>query len=241
MIARATASVAAAVLLLLPSTARVADDPGAAADLMPVARAGLCVTEGELVSARGSGLSVATPRMRAYVNQPVAHPVAAESAQIHFIYLGPTAQRVELASGEQRVQFGLKLRAADACNLLYVMWRVEPQPGLVVSVKTNPNAHASAVCGNEGYETLKPQSSAPLPRLRVGGSHTLRATLRLDQLRVWVDERPVWQGDASAASALQGPAGVRSDNVRLDFELAVEADATKHLPGAACRHGAPEP
>ena len=35
-----------------------------------------------------------------------------------------------------------KLRAEDACNLVYVMWRIEPQSRLVVSVKRNPGQHA---------------------------------------------------------------------------------------------------
>ena len=37
--------------------------------------------------------------------------------------------------GELRRQFGLKLRAQDACNLVYVMWRIEPASKLVVSIK----------------------------------------------------------------------------------------------------------
>ena len=71
-----------------------------------------------------------------------------------------------LASGEMRRQFGLKLRAEDACNLVYAMWRIEPESKLVVSVKSNPGQHTSAQCGNRGYQNIKPLHSSPLPSLR---------------------------------------------------------------------------
>jgi hypothetical protein len=57
------------------------------------------------------------------------------------------------------------LRAEDACNLVYLMWRIEPESRLVVSVKRNPGQHASAECGNRGYQNVKPRYSAPIPSL----------------------------------------------------------------------------
>jgi hypothetical protein len=56
-------------------------------------------------------------------------------AEAHFTYLGSTGNEARLGSGELRRQFGLKLRAEDACNLVYAMWRIEPESKLVVSVK----------------------------------------------------------------------------------------------------------
>ena len=67
-----------------------------------------------------------------------------QDAEARFKYLGPTSQEARLGSGESRRQFGLRLRAQDPCNLVYAMWRIEPEPMLVVSVKRNPGMHSSA-------------------------------------------------------------------------------------------------
>jgi hypothetical protein len=188
------------------------------------------------MSKGGASLSVDAPKMRAYVNQ-----TAADSAQIHFTYLGPTASRSALASGASRVQFGVKLHAQDACNLIYVMWRIEPESTLVVSVKSNPGQHSSSQCGNHGYQNIKPHMRAAPARLAVGQEHTLTAVLHGDDLRAFVDGGLMWQGTVgSEAVALKGPAGVRSDNARLEFELA--ADSTDAAPSQApgCRSGPEE-
>jgi hypothetical protein len=176
--------------------------------------------------------------MRAYVNEGEA-----QGAQLRFTYLGPTPTQSALGSGATRIQFGLKLRAGDPCNLVYVMWRVEPQSKLTVSVKSNPGATASAQCGNRGYRNIKPARSTPLPQLSSssGQSHTLRAAIRADQLSAYVDNTLVWQGHLGAiAAALKGPAGVRSDNARLGFELWVEAAASSTGPVPACPAGPEE-
>jgi hypothetical protein len=174
--------------------------------------------------------------MRAYVKQ-----ASAASAQIHFTYLGPTASRSALGSGASRVQLGLKLHAQDACNLIYVMWRIEPESKLVVSVKSNPGEHASSQCGNHGYQNIKPHMSAGPARLAVGQAHTLTAVLNGDDLRAFIDGGLMWQGIVGPeAVALKGPAGVRSDNARLEFELAADNTnaPSSALPG--CRSGAEE-
>jgi hypothetical protein len=208
----------------------------AAATLNAVPSSALCVTEGSIEAPGDRKLSVNVPKMRAYVNQP-----SAEAAEIRFTYLGGTRSEARLASGESRRQFGLKLHAADACNLVYVMWRIEPKSALVVSVKRNPGQHASAECGNRGYQNVKPRYSAPIPALSPGQSHRLRATMQGDGLSAAIDDRVVWQGDlGGAASGLQGPAGVRSDNAQLLFELAVEPPAASAGAAPACRSGAQE-
>jgi hypothetical protein len=153
--------------------------------------------------------------MRAYVNAWTA-----QSIEARFHYLGPTSNEEALGSGEMRRQFGFKLRAQDPCSLVYAIWRINPESKLVVSVKRNPSAHTSAECGNRGYENIKPRKSAPLPPLRSGDSHTLRAEMKKEDLRVFVDNREVWSGDVGAdAAALAGRVGIRSDNARLEFDL----------------------
>ena len=138
--------------------------------LSSVSRADLCVTEGAIAERSGHGLSVTVAKMRAYLDARTP-----PSIEARFQYLGPTADEARLGSGELRRQFGLKLRAQDACNLVYAMWRIEPESKLVVSVKTNPGQHSSAECGNRGYQNIKPRRSSPLPSLHPGDAHSLRA------------------------------------------------------------------
>src|SRR5205807_9405321 len=109
----------------------------------------LCVTEGTIEEGASQRLSVSVPKMRAYVNRRTSQAVKA-----HFTYLGGTDNEAKLGSGELRRQFGFKLRAQDPCNLVYAMWRIEPESQLVVSVKTNPGRHTSAECTNHGYKNI---------------------------------------------------------------------------------------
>jgi hypothetical protein len=172
--------------------------------------------------------------MRAYVNH--ATP---QDLEVRFTYLGSIGNEAGLGSGELLRQFGLKLRAADACNLVYAMWRIEPQSKLVVSIKSNPDQHTSAECGNRGYTNIKPAHSSSVPVLSEGQSHTLHAVMNGDQLRMWVDNRPVWEGNlGSAAASLQGPVGIRSDNAHLELQLfAAGSPANERANHAACRTG----
>ena len=140
--------------------------------LSAVSRADLCVTEGAIAELSGHRLSVRVPKMRAYLDSRTT-----PSVEARFKYLGPTGDEARLGSGELRRQFGLKLRAQDACNLVYAMWRIEPESKLVVSVKTNPGQHSSAECGNRGYQNIKPRRSSPVPTLHPGDTHTLRAAI----------------------------------------------------------------
>lgn len=204
------------------------------ANLAVVSRADLCVTEGAIGALPGNRLSVVVPKMRAYLNVPTAPVVEA-----HFTYLGSTGNEARLGSGELRRQFGLKLRAQDACNLVYAMWRIEPQSKLVVSVKTNPGQHTSAECANRGYRNIKPSRSKPVPLLREGDTHDLRAEMNGDAMKVFADNVLVWEGSVgSDALAFDGPVGIRSDNARLQLELRTPHPSNAQRGQApACRTG----
>jgi hypothetical protein len=202
----------AAALALALGCAAVA--AGAAPALRPVGAQELCVTEGELKPLDGGRLSVEAPKMRAVLDR-VTRPVI----EARFTYSGATTHDMPLGSGAVRRQFGLKLQAQDPCNLLYVMWRIEPESGVVVSVKSNVGQHSSAECGNRGYSNLKPQRTAAVPALRPGEAHALRAVLDGEVLRVYADEAAVWQGHVGPAALLDGPVGMRSDNARLTLAL----------------------
>jgi hypothetical protein len=204
------------------------------ARLEPVSKSNLCVTEGALDDSGGDHLSVNVPKMRAFVK--VLTPQIVET---RFTYLGSTGNEARLGSGELRRQFGLKLRAQDACNLVYAMWRIEPESKLVVSVKTNPGQHTSAECGNRGYRNIKPRRSTPVHALRTGETHTLRAEMNGAEMKVFADDALVWEGAVGDdALAFDGPVGMRSDNARLQLELRAPA-ALKTQPARSieCRAG----
>ncbi len=182
--------------------------------LAPVALQGLDVTLGALREADGR-LLVEAAKFRA-----VALRRTAPVAELDFTYLGPTEQAAPLASGELRRQLGLKLRAADGCNLVYVMWRIDPKPALVVSIKRNPGKRTHAQCGAGGYRNVKPERAVPLPKLEPGERHVLRAALAGDRLVVQVDGRAVWEGAlGEEILAFDGPVGLRTDNARVAFQL----------------------
>jgi hypothetical protein len=203
-----------------------------------VSRSDLCITEGSIEDLPGGRLSVRVPKMRAYLNQSTPQDVEAR-----FTYLGSTGNEARLGSGELRRQFGLKLRAEDACNLVYAMWRIEPESKLVVSIKSNPGQHTSAECANLGYKNIKPAHSSPVPSLSEGQAHSLHAVMQGQDLKVYVDDRLVWQGLLTAEAAnLQGPVGIRSDNARLELQLftPMAANSPQHAGKPACRSGAQE-
>jgi hypothetical protein len=203
----------AASAYLLALTSHAAARPVASWTLISPTK--LCVTEGSLVPGTDARFTVEVPKMRAYLTAP-----STQDVQALFTYLGSTKDEKPLSSGEMRRQFGLKLHAKDACNLVYVMWRIAPESKLVVSVKRNPEQHSSAECGNRGYQNIKPAHSAPLPALEQGASHSLRAETSGSQLHVFADDKLVWEGDVgSDAAGLAGPVGIRSDNAKLEIEL----------------------
>jgi hypothetical protein len=212
--------------------------PAPNAQLSLVSRSDLCITEGSIEEFPGSRLSVRVPKMRAYLNQSTPQDVEAR-----FTYLGSTGNEARLGSGELRRQFGLKLRAEDACNLVYAMWRIEPESKLVVSIKSNPGQHTSAECANRGYKNIKPAHSSPLTSLSEGQAHSLHAVMQGQDLKVYVDNRLVWQGLLTTEAVnLQGPVGIRSDNARLELQLftPMAANSPQHAGKPACRSGAQE-
>jgi hypothetical protein len=202
--------------------------------LHPIAHSDLCITEGAIAEAPRGQLAVNVPKMRAYI-QTWTQP----AIEARFTYLGSTGNEARLGSGELRRQFGLKLRAQDACNLVYAMWRIEPESKLVVSIKTNLGQHTSAECANRGYRNIKPAHGKPVPALRPGQSHTLRAEMNRDHLTVFADNQLVWEGSVGPeALTFDGPVGIRSDNAKLELHLSA-GPQRKMPPGVAegCRTG----
>ena len=225
------------VQLVLAISGVIAAGPAAGdAALSPVPPNLLCVTEGSLGGLPRQRLAVSVPKFRAVLGMPSRQEIAAD-----LTYLGPTDTSARLGSGALRQQFGLKLHAANGCNVIYAMWRFAPQPELVVQVKSNPGLSASRACGNQGYRTIRPEHAAPIAAPEIGRSYRLAARLDRDALRVSLDGKAVWAGRLGpSALAFDGPVGLRSDNVRL--ELALSAGFTGNAGAPVCPSGSePEP
>jgi hypothetical protein len=183
-----------------------------------VAAPELCVSTGRLdVAGASSRLHVDSGAMRAVIAGDDS-----SVAELDFIYRGPSTQTTPLASGELRRQIGLKLRAKDTCNVVYVMWHAAPDEGIAVSVKNNPGKSTHEACGDQGYVNLRATSAAIVPRLLPNERHVLRAEIAGTTMRVLVDGAAAWSGTLPPqAFTFSGPAGLRSDNGVFDFDLRV--------------------
>jgi hypothetical protein len=194
--------------------------------LAPIAHDALCVTKGAIADR-----SVTAPTMRAFVRG-----AGGDAAQLVFTFRGETDVDRALATSGDRRQLGLKLRAHDSCNVIYVMWRLDPKPKLDVSIKLNAGQRTHDDCGANGYTKVRPQRALPVPALEAGATHTLRAEIVGDDLAAWIDGTLAWQGHLpDDARTLAGPVGIRSDNLKLDLvELAAPHG---DVPGPACTRG----
>ena len=174
------------------------------------------VPDGKIEKAAGNRLMVSTKEMRATLKQRTQQDV-----MVRFTYLGPTAEISRLGSGEVRSQFGIKLRAQDTCNIVYIMWHFAPDQKIAVSVKRNPGQRTHEECLDNGYlNNIKPRVSAAPPPVHVDQPHVLSASMKGSSLSVTADSRVVWQGDLGrVALEFDGPVGLRSDNAHVVFDF----------------------
>ena len=185
----------------------------------------ICVTKGAI----GPGSVIDAPTFRG-----VALGTSGEAARVDFVYQGRSRGERALASGQVRRQIGLKLRAADGCNLVYVMWRLDPRPIVEAAVKVNPGARTHAECGARGYTKLRPTTYDGAADPVIGQRYALSAQIAGDELSAWIDDRLVWQGALpSQIRYMAGPSGLRSDNVSYGI-IAFGAPAGKS-PGKVPR------
>ena len=192
------------------------DRPGA------IAHEQFCVTEGRIAQLQDQWLRVESTKMRAVLGLP-----SKPDAELRFRYLGETQERSLLRSGSERTQIGLKLKAQDDCNVVYVMWRISPVSKLVVSIKSNPGQHTHAECGNSGYTNMKGTLEAPIAKVEEGSEHSLRAALDGTSLVIYVDGALAWKGNiAEEAMHFDGPVGLRSDNARFDFRFFAQSQSS---------------
>jgi hypothetical protein len=199
-----------------PTTAQAA---AAGSGLDALDPTSLVVTSGAIKRLNATRFETSSGAMRATLAG-----TGVDAAELRFHYLGPNDQNdeVPLASGELRRQVGLKLRAQDGCNVVYVMWRIEPPSGLNVSVKSNPDKHESRACADAGYSTVQPREQQQVQTVEVNSEHTLRASISGTDLQVYADAKLSWLGALPPeAFDFDGPAGIRSDNGAFDMEFRV--------------------
>ena len=176
------------------------------------------VSDGRIEKAAGNRLMTQSKEMRATLKRNTPQQVI-----VNFAYLGPSREVSRLGSGEIRHQFGIKLKAQDICNLVYVMWNFDTQR-IAVSVKTNPGQRTHEECLDRGYiNNIRAELKTDPPALRVDEPHILAADLDGQELKVTVDGREVWRGTLPAmVLQLHGPVGLRSDNVQVVFDYSVD-------------------
>jgi hypothetical protein len=202
------------------SAGQAGEEPPALAAVEPRR---LAATSGELQPLGGARFAIHSPTLRAELGREPRR-----RAELAFVYQGPTRTDSPLASGELRRQIGLKLRAQDSCNVVYVMWHIEPEPGIVVSVKSNPGQSRHAECSDRGYTFLRPARSTAAPRIEPGEPHVLGAEVRGSSLIVTADGQESWEGELPAAALeFDGPVGLRSDNGEFSAELRAERLASE--------------
>lgn len=177
----------------------------------------LVVTSGEIKRVSATRFETSSGAMRAELKG-----TGPDNAELRFRFRGPTADDVPLASGEIRRQIGIKLRAQDGCNVVYAMWHIEPTRGLSISVKSNPDKHESAACGDAGYTFLEPREEHDVQDIEADSEHTLRAGISGKDLKVYTDGKLSWVAELpEEAFGFDGPAGVRTDNGIFDMEFRV--------------------
>src|ERR1700680_3566988 len=146
------------------------------------------VSDGKISEAAGDRLIVGSKEMRATLKKTGP----SQKLTVNFTYLGPTNEVSHLGNGEVRHQFGVKLKAQDICNLVYVMWNFDTQR-IAVSVKLNPGQRTHEDCLDRGYiNNIKPRVSAPPPTMRTDQPHSLSANLQGQELTVKADGKIVW-------------------------------------------------
>jgi len=175
------------------------------------------VTLGSMDQTRSKFLLTRSSKMRA-----VERSGTYSSAKLRVRYKAPSKKTSYLGSGGYKRQIGLKLRASSGCNLLYLMWQIEPTEKFVVLSKINPGMTRHAQCGNENYTNIATLSVPTALTLSTHKTRKLQGDLSFTRdgikLHIFVDDKffktvPIPRSLLPPA----GPVGVRSDNGQFIF------------------------
>jgi len=208
---------------LVVGCALCANSSHAAGAVKAVDYRNLKVTSGKIEQTKSGLFSIKHNTVRA---TEIRHPGGyARHAKLRFSFKGRSDKTRKLASGSIKRQIGLKLRAKNACNLVYVMWSFLPTERITVHTKRNPGKSKSKQCGNNGYKLLK-KYDVPASKSALDGR---TARLQADfvtkgstyYVDVYVDNKRVISVpiDASFGSNVVGAAGLRSDNGKYLFRF----------------------
>lgn len=197
----------------------------AASDTVRAVRSGeVCPTNGKVQSLKDDELEVDSASSRAVMKTPDD-----TFGQIRFQYLGPTTEDVPFASGTMRRQVGIKLKAADSCNVIYAMWRIEPESDIIVTTKINPGKSKHSECGVKGYKLVEPIKTVPVSPIEKGQWRSMAASIDGSMLTVQVDGSEVWRGRLDAkALRLDGYSGFRTDNARVKMKFLAREEPRQH-------------
>lgn len=156
---------------------------------------------------------------------------------LKFQYQGESLNDKPLASGVIRRQIGMKLANANPCNLLYIMWEMEPVKRISVFLKSNPGQDTSSECGVNGYTRLDSDEQYDTSNLEYAEDHeTHRLMAHLTplrnsydktvndylhfQLNVFADFEQVFSKTIyNLPLEVRGPAGLRTDNGSFLFHF----------------------
>ena len=186
-------------------------------------RSDLRLSLGKISQTKSGYLTVVGPKERA-VRTSGKH----SKALLRFRYRGPSEKTAPLDSGAVVRQIGLKMRAMNTCNLMYVMWRIKPTEEIYIAIKRNPGKTTYKACRANGYIVLwriplKPLgiTAATQKTHRLGASVTETAGRYAGE--VTIDGRRIWSSEIAAKliSNINGPVGIRSDNGSFIFKLFV--------------------
>ena len=194
-----------------------------AEEALDTQRSDLRVSLGTISQTDSGYLTVVGPKERA-VRSSGRH----SNATLRFRYRGPSQKTSPLDSGSVIQQIGLKMRAMNTCNLMYVMWRIKPVEEIYIAIKRNPGKSTYQDCRAHGYLVL---GRVPLKPLGITAAtqktHRLGTSVTETGGRyaceVSIDGRRIWSGgiDAKLISNINGPVGIRSDNGSFIFKLFV--------------------
>jgi hypothetical protein len=129
-------------------------------------------------------------------------------------YNGPTETTIPLASGVVQEQFGIKLRAANTCNLIYIMRRFTPVSKVTIMYKQNIGMTTHEECGDKGYAIIK---DIPVPSIPVGTLVRLEGKFEGSTLTVKLNDKIIWVGLVDFRQT--GISGFRSDNAKVKFSV----------------------
>ena len=151
------------------------------------------------------GYSVETPTSRADIP---SH--SGENLEIKVRYLGPTDQKEYFANGTYQEQVGIKLRSVNGCNVVYIMRRINPNPSISLSIKSNPGV--TTVCGDKGYTMIK---SILVPAPKIGEEFTLAGSFNQNIVTIKLNNQELFTSEVPIVT--KGDAGIRTDNAKIIF------------------------